>query len=165
MPPLPEHAAYFPSASAAYGEATFTCPGNYISLSFANSLPPDKVWNYRYKVLQASNVAAGLGVPHTFESPAIFGLGNADDNVNSSYATYNSEIIPVVMSYWISFVRDLTPNQYKYGSAPYWDSFGDGEDGGKTILLQTNGTVMDTIPEDQVERCEFWRGLAIIMEQ
>ena len=165
MPPLPEHAAYFPSASAAYGEATFTCPGNYISLSFANALPPDKVWNYRYNVLQASNVAAGLGVPHTFESPAIFGLGNADDDVNSSYATYNSEIIPVVMLYWISFVRDLTPNQYKYGSAPYWDSFGDGEDGVKTILLQTNGTIMDTIPEDQVERCDFWRGLAIIMEQ
>jgi acetylcholinesterase len=71
----------------------------------------------------------------------------------------------VVMSYWISFVRNLTPNQYKYGSAPYWESFGDGKDGGKTILLQTNGTVMDTIPEDEVERCEFWRGMAVIMEQ
>lgn len=165
MPPLPAHAAYFPSASAAYGEATFTCPGNYISLSLANALSPYKVWNYRYNVLQASNVDRGLGVPHTFESPAIFGLGNANDNRDSSYSTYNSEIIPVMMSYWISFVRELTPNRYKFASAPHWESFGDGKDGGRRIVLQTNETVMEKVPRDQVERCEFWRSLADIMEQ
>jgi acetylcholinesterase len=165
MPPLPEHAAYFPSASAAYGESTFTCPGNFISLTFATALSPYKVWNYRYNVLQANNVASGIGVPHTFESPAIFGLGNANDNVLSSYATYNADIIPVVMAYWISFVRELTPNRYKYGNAPHWESFGDGKDGGRRILLQTNGTVMEKVPADQVERCEFWRGLSITMEQ
>ena len=165
MPPLPKHAAYFPSASAAYGESTFTCPGNFISLTFANTISPYKVWNYRYNVLQANNVASGIGVPHTFESPAIFGLGNANDNVLSSYATYNAEIIPVVMDYWISFVRELTPNRYKYRGAPHWESFGDGKDGGRRILLQTNETSMEKIPTDQVERCEFWRGLAITMEQ
>lgn len=164
MPPLPERAAYFPSASAAYGEATFTCPGNFIALSFAKAHCPYKVWNYRYNVLQANNVASGLGVPHTFESPAIFGLGNANDNVSSSYATYNAEIIPVVMDYWISFVRELTPNRYKSCGAPHWESFGD-EDCGRRIVLQTNGTAMEKIPAHQVKRCEFWRGLAITMEQ
>jgi acetylcholinesterase len=165
MPPLPKHAAYFPSASAAYGEATFTCPGNFIALTFAKTLSPYKVWNYRYNVLQANNVASGLGVPHTFESPAIFGLGNANDNILSSYATYNAEIIPVMMDYWISFVRELTPNRYKYSGAPHWESFGDGKDGGRRIVLQTNETAMEKIPADQLERCEFWRGLAITMEQ
>jgi acetylcholinesterase len=165
MLPLPKHAAYFPSASAAFGEATFTCPGNFIALTFATALSPYKVWNYRYNVLQTNNVASGLGVPHTFESPAIFGLGNAKDNIHSSYATYNAEIIPVVMSYWISFVRHLTPNLYKYSGAPLWESFGDGKDGGRRIVLQTNETAMETIPADQVKRCEFWRGLAITMEQ
>jgi carboxylesterase type B len=165
MPPLPKHAAYFPSASAAYGEATFTCPGNFISHTFANAPSRSKVWNYRYNVLQANNIASGLGVPHTFESPAIFGLGNANDNILSSYATYNADIIPIVMSYWISFVRELTPNRYKYGSAPHWESFGDGKDGGRRILLQTNGTVMEKIPADQGGRCEFWKGLSVTMEQ
>ncbi|KAE9363534.1 alpha/beta-hydrolase [Stipitochalara longipes BDJ] len=165
MPPLPNHAAYFPSASAAYGEATFTCPGNFISLTFSNKLSPYKVWNYRYNVLQANNVASGIGVPHTFESPAIFGLGNANDNTRSSYATYNAEIIPVVMAYFISFVRELTPNRYKYGSAPHWESIGDEEDGGRRIVLQTNETAMEKIPADQAARCEFWRSLAITMEQ
>jgi carboxylesterase type B len=163
--PLPKHAAYFPSASAAYGEATFTCPGNFITHTFANALSGSKVWNYRYNVLQADNVASGLGVPHTFESPAIFGLGYANNNILSSYATYNAEIIPIVMSYWISFVRELTPNRYKDGSAPHWESFGHGKDGGRRILLQTNGTVMEKIPADQRWRCAFWKGLAVTMEQ
>jgi len=168
MPPLPEHAAYFPSASAAYGETTFTCPGNFIALSYATRNSPYKVWNYRYNVLQASNVDAGLGVPHTFESEAIFGLGDVNDNPISSsdsYATYNRDIIPVVMNYWISFVRDLSPNRYKFAEAPHWESFGDGNNGGRRIVLQTNATQMEVIPQDQVERCAFWRTLALTMEQ
>ena len=165
MEPLPNHAAYFPSASAAYGESTFTCPGNYISLLYATRFNSYKVWNYRYNVLETDLVDKGLGVPHTFESPAIFGLGNANDNVQSSYKTYNSEIIPVVMNYWISFVRDLSPNRYKYSAAPHWESFGDGKDGGRRNVLQTNATHMEEIPPDQTARCEFWRTLAITMEQ
>lgn len=167
MPPLPEHAAYFPSASAAYGDSTFTCPGNLLASAFSNYNTPYQVWNYRYNVLQQNNVNAGLGVPHTFESPAIFGVGNAGDNPNSSYATYNKGIVPILMNYWISFVRDLSPNRHKYAEAPHWESFGsaDGEEGGRRILLQTNGTMMETIPQELVENCDFWKGLAITMEQ
>ncbi|KUJ16870.1 triacylglycerol lipase-like protein [Mollisia scopiformis] len=161
MPPLPKHAAYFPSASAAYGDSTFTCPGNLLASSFSTYNTPYQVWNYRYNVLQANNVAAGLGVPHTFESPAIFGVGNAGDNPNSSYATYNADIVPVLMNYWISFARDLSPNRYKFAEAPHWESFGNG----RRILLQTNGTVMETVPEELVQKCEFWKGLAVTMEQ
>ncbi|TVY83864.1 Lipase [Lachnellula suecica] len=165
MAPLPKHAAYFPSAAAAYGETTFTCVGNYISQTFATINDPYKVWSYRYNVLQPSNVAAGLGVPHVSESPAVFGLGNVNDDVNSSYKTLNAEIIPVLMNYFISFIRDLSPNRYKYTDAPHWENFGDGKDGGRRLKLQTNATAMENIPQDQVQRCEFWRGLAITMEQ
>jgi carboxylesterase type B len=165
MAPLPKHAPYFPSAAAAYGETTFTCVGNYISQTFATMNDPYKVWNYRYNVLQPSNVANGLGVPHVSESPAVFGLGNVHDDINSSYKDLNAEIIPVMMSYWISFVRDLSPNRYKYGPAPHWESFGDGKDGGRRLKLQTNATAMELIPQDQVKRCEFWKELAVTMEQ
>lgn len=163
MPPLPKHAAYFPSASAAYGDSTFTCPGNLLASSLSKYNTPNQVWNYRYNVLQANNVAAGLGVPHTFESPAIFGVGNAGDNPNSSYATYNAGIVPILMNYWISFVRDLSPNRYKYESAPHWENFGNGD--GRRILLQTNGTGMEVVPQDLVLKCDFWKGLAVTMEQ
>lgn len=61
-------------------------------------------------------------------------------------------------------MRELTPNRYKSCGAPHWESFGD-EDCGRRIVLQTNGTAMEKIPAHQVKRCEFWRGLAITMEQ
>lgn len=166
MPALPKHAAYFPSASAAYGETTFTCPGIFMSLALAQYNDPYQVWNYRYNVLDTRNVAGGIGVPHTFELPAIFGLGNANDNPASSYSTYNAEMIPVVMQYWISFVKELSPNPCKDPSAPRWESMGEG--GGSSLrrlVLQTNATAMETIPNDQLERCLFWKSLAVKMEQ
>jgi len=158
MPPLPEHNAYFPSASAAYGESTFTCPGNIVSGALS------KVWNYRYNVTSLSNIAAGLGTTHTFELPAILGPGNAGDSVSAS--GYNAQIVPVVMDYWISFVESLNPNTFRSGDSPVWEGFGSGgEQNGRRLLLETNGTVMETVPRDQVERCGFWRSLVGVLEQ
>lgn len=169
MPALPNHAAYFPSAAAAYGEATFTCVGNFISNIYATHVSPSKVWNYRYNIQMDGYIAQGLGVPHTIESEAIFGVGNVNDDANAQaqtgYTTYNAEIIPVVMNYYISFIRHLDPNKYKYMDAPRWENFGRGKNGGNRIMLQTNVTAMEVIPQDQAARCEFWRELAMIMEQ
>jgi acetylcholinesterase len=169
MPALPGHAAYFPSAAAAYGETTFTCVGNFISKTYAKSCSPSKVWNYRYNVQMDGYIAAGLGVPHTIDSEAIFGVGNVNDNANAEaqtgYTTYNAEIIPVVMNYYISFIRHLDPNKYKYEGAPIWESFGNGKNGGKRLMFQTNATAMEVIPQDQEARCEFWKELALVMEQ
>jgi acetylcholinesterase len=160
MPALPEHAAFFPSASAAYGESTFTCPGNFISGTLAAY--SSSVWNYHYNVTSVENVAAGLGTTHTFELPAILGPGNAGDSPTDSYSSYNSEIVSVVMDYWMSFVRDLDPNTFKDPNSPVWESFGSK---GRRLLLQTNATIMENVPQDQVDRCSFWKGLAVIMEQ
>jgi carboxylesterase type B len=171
MPPLPVHAAYFPSAAAAYGEATFTCPGLFISNSLATALSPYKVWSYRYNVHSAVLDALGLGVYHGSEILPIFGLGNVgdtpDQDLETGYSTYNADIVSVIMNYWISFVRDLSPNRHKYANAPHWESFGDGKNGGRRIVLQSNGTksVMEVVPAAQVQRCAFWKELAVIMEQ
>jgi acetylcholinesterase len=100
-----------------------------------------------------SYIAAGLGVPHTIDSEAIFGVGNVNDYTNAEaqpgYNTYNAEIIPVVMNHYISFIRHLDPNKYKYKGAPKWESFGDRKSGGKRLMFQTNAT------QDQEARCEF----------
>ncbi|KFY87530.1 hypothetical protein V500_06912 [Pseudogymnoascus sp. VKM F-4518 (FW-2643)] len=169
MSPLPGHLAYFPSAAAAYGETTFICAGNFISNSYATYVSPQKVWNYRYNVHSTYYDEAGLGVPHTIETVAVFGVGNVGESaatdIQTGISTYNNNIVPVVMNYWISFVRALDPNTYKFASAPNWNSFGTGQDGGRRIRFETNATEMELIPQDQVARCEFWKELAGVMEQ
>ncbi|PNP39497.1 hypothetical protein TGAMA5MH_08515 [Trichoderma gamsii] len=152
--PMAQHAAYFPSAQAAYGESTFTCPGNTVAASVARHFDPRRVWNYHYNVLDPDNLAQGLGVPHTFETSAVFGPGYAG-GAAASYYTTNAAIVPVTMHYFISFVTKLNPNTAKYASAPNWDPWGQGT--GQRIRLQTNDTAMEHVPLDQVARCNLWQ--------
>ncbi|KAH6608363.1 hypothetical protein Trco_001709 [Trichoderma cornu-damae] len=154
--PLPKHSAYFPSAEAAYGDSTFTCPGNAIATSVAQFFDPRRVWNYHYSVLDPDNVANGLGVPHTFETSAIFGPGYSDAPA-ASYFTTNAAIVPVTMHYFISFVTKLNPNIAKLYSAPNWDPWG--QSTGERIRLETNNTAMEPVPLDQLTRCDLWRSL------
>ena len=43
MPPPPKHAAYFPSAAAAYGDAIFTCGGILISKMVSQFVSPAQI--------------------------------------------------------------------------------------------------------------------------
>ncbi|KAJ6188095.1 hypothetical protein N7519_003003 [Penicillium mononematosum] len=106
--PLPKHAAYFASAAGAYGDATFTCPGNFMTAAMAGSFSSDLAWNYRYNVRDPTNIANGMGVPHVFDLPAIFGVGKTNEPA-LSYASSNAKIVPVTMHYYLSFVRFLNP--------------------------------------------------------
>lgn len=162
--PLPNHAAYFPSAAAAYGDGTFTCPGNEIAETMSKFYDPSKVWNYRYNVIDPGNVAAGLGVTHTFETAAIFGPGFAG-SVADSYYTTNAEIVPVVMNYYISFIRALDPNVYRYPGTPVWETWGDfGGGRGFRLKFETNDTVMEEVPQQLADRCALWKDLSNAME-
>jgi acetylcholinesterase len=160
MEPLPQHAAYFPSSSAAYGEATFTCPTITLLQSFEQYFDFNKTWSYRYNVQDQGNINSGIGVPHTFELDAIFGLGYAG-SYNEGYATYNKAIIPVVQDYFISFIRALNPNRYKNEAAPQWDAYTHEQ---KRLVLQTNVSAMESVPKEQLTRCKFWKGLGVTME-
>lgn len=161
--PLPRHNPFYPSASAAYGDTTFTCPGNFISTIFSHAVCGSTVWNYRYNVLDPSNVAAGIGVPHTFETAAIFGPGLAGGNgVGNSYTTTNAGIVPIVMNYFTSFVRKLDPNVFRFKGAPTWENWGNDQ---RRIVLQTNQTAMETVPDEQKARCQFWWGIGAKLEQ
>lgn len=161
MDPLPKHAAYFPSAAAAYGEATFTCPGNHMAASMSRYFSSGKVWNYRYNVRDPTNIANGMGVPHVFDLPAIFGLGQTDEPAYS-YATINAAIVPITMDYYLSFIKALNPNTFRNENAPVWQSWGNGT--GQRLKLQTNSTEMEEVPQAQVERCKLWQKFAGAME-
>ncbi|KAJ5537554.1 hypothetical protein N7494_007033 [Penicillium frequentans] len=162
MKALPKHAAYFPSAAAAYGDSTFTCPGNHMSASMAHFVSSDKVWNYRCNILDPTEIADGMGVPHVFEMPAVFGLGETNE-ASASFATTNADMVPIIMDYFISFIKTLNPNKFRNENAPMWRAWGSGT--GERLRLQTNSTAMEDVPKAQVQRCAMWQKLATTMEQ
>ncbi|PKS06619.1 hypothetical protein jhhlp_007368 [Lomentospora prolificans] len=154
MEPVPQHSAWFPSTYKAYGETTFICPTNLVLDSFAKSGHSDIIWSYRYNVWDIQNSHRGVGVTHTFDSAAILGPGSLP--TPSSYFTYNAPIVPLMMHYYISFVRAQNPNTYKHGQAPEWSTWKDGE----RLMVELNKTRMETVSNGQKDRCEFWKGIA-----
>ncbi|KAJ7890194.1 Esta [Mycena olivaceomarginata] len=158
--PLPNHAPFFPSAAAAYGESTFTCPSNFIAAQINRVRQP--VWNYRFSVVQANDAAAGLGVPHASELPAIFGPAFIPGGSGTTFATTNAPIVPVVMNYWISFIRSLNPNPHRFAGTPEWVQFDANQRRLKFVL---NDTHVEEIPVDEDTRCAFWNEVGARIEQ
>ncbi|KAB5580454.1 Alpha/Beta hydrolase protein [Coniochaeta sp. 2T2.1] len=176
LPLVPYHNPWFPTASLAYGEATFVCPSLNL-LSHITSYTPasnnsNSIFAYRYNVLDAVNLAAGIGVPHIFEAAAVFGPGNLPPvQVAASYFTYNAPVVPLVMGYWISFVRALDPNVYRAAGAPVWEGW-DGKDWGggggrrgQRLKIELGDTCMEDVGEEESGRCEFWEGMGRSMRQ
>lgn len=158
----PNHAPWFTPAAHAYGESTFICPGIEMIKSMARHLSPHKSWNYRYNVMEEAAVAAGLGVPHVTEKPAIFGPGNAGScGEPCTYTGVNAPMVPIVMNYWISFIRTLNPNTFKHPSAPQWKSWGCGE----RLRFQLDATGMEHVSRAQMGRCHLWESLAETSQQ
>jgi carboxylesterase type B len=142
--PLPLHAAYFPSLAQAYGEAVFICPGLEIASDQSHYNSPKKVWNYRYNVQDAAEIALGYGVPHVSENPAIWGVGPTGSSigVGGSYSSYNAPIIPVIMSYYINFIKYLDPNGIRPNPVlPQWNNLNRGL-GQQRLLFELNHTSM-----------------------
>ncbi|KAH8674157.1 Alpha/Beta hydrolase protein [Xylariales sp. PMI_506] len=172
MAPLPQHAAWFPSAAAAYGDSTFICPGEALSAYMAQYHSPKQVWSYRCYITSASNVAAGLGTSHTFETAAILGT-QYGGSVASTWTTDNAAIIPVVMHYYISFVRALNPNTFAYDGpgTVVWEPWGDSSGisrnsgyGARRLRLQTNDTHMEAVPRNMTQNCAMWEDFSKTME-
>lgn len=157
LPQLPNHNEWFPVASATYGDATFICPGNTIASSVAKWYDHTKVWDSHCTIKDPDAIANGLGTPHVFELTAVLGYGNGGGEARS-FLTTNAAIVPVIMNYYISFVRSLNPNTYKYGQAPVWGAWGQGN--GDRLRLETNNTAMESVPDEQVAKCDLWKRLS-----
>ncbi|KAI0438688.1 carboxylesterase [Xylaria telfairii] len=161
---LPQHNPWFPSTAKAYGEPTFTCPVGHILSAYAKHSHTSRAWGYRYDVWDAENEAAGLGVVHIFESWAIFGPDSPTGPGRGprSYYTYNAAVVPVMMDYWISFVRTLDPSMLRFPGTPVWKRWGRE---GRRLLIRTEHVEIERVPGDQKARCAFWRDLAPVMRQ
>ncbi|KAM5351720.1 hypothetical protein ACJ41O_004443 [Fusarium nematophilum] len=153
-PRLPTRQAWFPSAARAYGEAAFVCPTINILDSFPEAT---NIWAYRYNVEIKDFVQKGLGVPHVSNGPAVFGPKMTPSASGPSYLTYNAPMVPIVMNYWISFVRALDPNEYRYKDTPRWEPWGSDQ---RRLKFELRNNTMERVTEGERERCDVWLGLA-----
>jgi hypothetical protein len=162
MAALPNHRGWFPSASLAYGEATFICPSNTVLNSFADAGLGARAWGWRYNVYDKDNFDGGMGVPHVFDASAIFGPHSLPSA--PSYFSYNAPVVPLVMNYVLSFVRTLDPNPLRYAGAPVWDDWGSGQQQ-RRMVVELGTSHVETVADDQRRRCLFWKGVGTALEQ
>lgn len=165
--PLPKHNEYFTSASRAYSDAAFVCGGTLLSSAVAKYVNTRKSWSYRYNVEDPGQVAAGMGVPHGAEMPAIFGLGQGAGGEGSSLEAENKNVVPIVMRYFLSFVQTLNPNKLRSMDSPRMDPFDPigGLASKWRLRIETNNTQMERVPMRTVERCAAWLRLHESMQQ
>lgn len=166
--PVPLHAPWFPAAEKSYGESTFICPALGI-LDAAEKFNKKQngsgrdvgLWSYHMNVYDKEYVSQGLGCPHGYEEGIIFGPAGTNTELPNRYrppaslSTYNAPLVPIIMDYWISFVRSLSPNTYRDSSAPEWQQWNSGT-GQSKLLVRLGEMHMETVPEQQKERCNFW---------
>jgi acetylcholinesterase len=166
--PVPGHGPWFPATARAFGEATFICPAGHILNSITQNTNVTRAWGYRYDVFDQILVDQGLGVVHCFEVGAVLGPENLlPEGGPPSYYTYNAPIIPIMMDYWLSFVKTLDPNTGRNAAAPAWDMWGTDQ---KRLLIRTGdettaNITSEFVPPDQRSRCEMWKSLAPITQQ
>lgn len=159
---IPGHGAWFPSAARAYGEATFICPTNNILDALSDSSSKDSIYSYRYNVYDKESVARGVGVSHVAEAPAVFGPNMMSHPAPESYYTYNADMVPLIMNYFLSFVRTLDPNVHKVDGAPEWGIWGRNH---SRMVFETNNSTMEHVSPKELDRCEFWKGLGPTINQ
>lgn len=160
----PNSGCYWRQVSDAYGDMRFMCPAMFIS-SMAAQYGVPQSWNYRYNVEDPAQIAEGLGVPHTVEVAAIFG----PENTRGGPASYNPDginahIIPVIQSYWTSFIKSLNPNTFRLADTAEWETWNSSSQ--HRLVFQTGGnTTMETVTEEARQRCKYLTDIGAAIKQ
>ncbi|TFK49455.1 alpha/beta-hydrolase [Heliocybe sulcata] len=160
FPAAPNAGKYWRQASNAYGELRYICPGIFISETLV-AAGISGSWNYHYNVEDPTQVAEGYGVPHTVEVNAIWGPQYVSGTPPASYLTTNAQVVPVMQGYWTSFIRSFNPNPYRYPGSAEWETWG----AYQRLLVQGNGTAMETVPQDQQARCAYLLSIGVEIRQ
>ncbi|KAF5007159.1 hypothetical protein FDECE_6512 [Fusarium decemcellulare] len=161
----PNTGCYWRQVSDAYGQMRYMCPGIYISNALTQYGVPDS-WNYRYNVEDPAQMAQGLGVPHTVEVHAIFGVGLGGDNPPASYVDgeENAPVIPVIQGYWTSFIRSYDPNKHRHKGSVKWETWS--EKRKQRIVFETAGkTKMEKIGRDLERKCAYFASIGAEIRQ
>ena len=153
-----EPAPYWWHVSRAYGRLRYICPSLQIS-DLMKKNGHDKVWNYRYDVLDPTEAEKQNMVGHGSEQPAVWGPKYT--GAPKSYYHENADIVPVVQGYWTSFMRDFDPNSKKAEGAPTWETW----TGDNQLIFQTGKTRMIPIINEHKDQCKYLSSIAISIGQ
>ncbi|KAE8440962.1 hypothetical protein EG329_006151 [Mollisiaceae sp. DMI_Dod_QoI] len=131
-------------------ELKLTCVAAFFSDMFAASGLTAN-YQYRYNVLDTTPgglADQGIFTPHTSELYAIWGRNHTDANDPKCFAIDSANggcasAIPIVQSYWISFVRALNPNTFRLAGTPIWESWT--IDSPRRIVLDNANASMETV--------------------
>lgn len=165
-PQFPNSGPFWRQLSNTYGDARYMCPNLFISSAYTRYGVHNN-WNYRYNVEDPGQMSQGLGVPHTVELAAIWGPDNLPHGTPASYApgAVNAWIVPLMQSYWVSFVKTLDPNTHRAKGAPLWQEFMDANQDvddadWRRMLFDTEATTnIETVSTAVRARCKYICGI------
>ncbi|GAB7361455.1 hypothetical protein MBLNU230_g1511t1 [Neophaeotheca triangularis] len=165
FPEFPNSGRFWRQLSQGYGEMRYTCPGIFISDTYANYSVYGN-WNYRWNVIDPPAQEEGLGVSHTIEVNAIFGPANTNGGAPDSYQPggINNDIVAVAQGYWTSFIRTKNPNTLRAPGSPQWREWTQA-DRYQRIMFQTGETQMEGISQQQLDRCEYLWSIGVELRQ
>jgi len=143
--------------AAMMGELSGRCI-NYFHSDMHDAAGNTANWHYHYDVLDSRDASTGNRVYHTVELNAIWGPNNTDGSPPPSYYISNEDggnggIVPIMQSYWISFVRTFDPNKSRLPGLAEWTPWT--IEGRQILLFHNNGTEMETMTDAERERCKL----------
>ena len=188
---FPSSGRYWRAASNAYGEMRYACPALYLATQLGsprnatnNSTEGEgenrdhndhndknRAWLYLYNVIDSASQASGMGVTHTAEIATIWNTPGAP-----------TAVVPVIQSYWISFIRSFDPSADRWHKSAAWTPVR-GEDAEeereqpqsssssssfspKQLVFQAKGnTNMAAVSAAQQERCAFLWSIGVAIKQ
>ncbi|KAI2469061.1 alpha/beta-hydrolase [Annulohypoxylon bovei var. microspora] len=161
----PSSGCYWRQVSNVYGDMRYMCPGLYISTAMTK-YGVGNSYSYRYNVEDPTQIAQGLGVPHTVELAAIWGPQNTNGSPPMSYVSNgtNIEVIPVIQAYWTSFIRTFDPNTFKDSGSATWEKWDQGKE--NRLLFETGGkTTMENVDQDTKTHCQYFASIGVDIQQ
>ncbi|TFY68194.1 hypothetical protein EVG20_g3659 [Dentipellis fragilis] len=120
-------------------------------------------WNAPNPVLLASS--PWEGVMHTSDLYFLFNGTTSAPNAGATFTPFNQSealLSKEAIAYWTSFVATGNPSTQRRETSPEWQSFtGSGGTSRHRIVPTledetTTATVLEAIPEFEVERCAYW---------
>ncbi|KAL3418592.1 carboxylesterase [Phlyctema vagabunda] len=151
---FPNSGAYWRTAANAYGEMRYNCPGIYLSGQYP-SYGYNASWNYHWDVVEPAKAINGLGVTHVSESPAIWGTASWPAK----------KLTPTIQGYWTSFIRSGNPNTYRLPDSPVWEVFNSETQQRIYFPNDVSNVAMQSVPEDQKERCAYLTSIGVSIAQ
>lgn len=160
----PARGCFWKQVSDAYGQLRYRCPGLYISAA-ATRAGMSRSFAYRYNVEDPDQLAQGIGVPHTTDTSAVFGPAVGGGGPRSYYPTgKNALSVKVTQGYWMSFIRTLNPNTYRYNGSAVWDPWTD-EKRNRLVFDSGGNTAMEQIDDVLKKRCDYFASIGAKIQQ